>query len=245
MAQGIAEAPGELEPGQLFAGRYRIQRRLGESARKCTYLAEDVKVGRRLVALSVVKAPAAALDPDGTKREADLISRVGNHTHIVAFYDYGANGPVRYLVFEFLSGGTLAERIQRAAGAGELIPPDLVIRHGRQIARALVQIHAAGVIHGGVEPHSIWLSDRQKAKLGDFDSAVLMDGESGPGLVTAEGYASPEERHGGPAGQRSDLYSLGRVLISLALGDLASGNPAIVRERRRDLPPAFHYLLAS
>lgn len=56
MAQGVAEAPGELEPGQRFAGRYRIERRLGEGHRKRTYLAEDVKVGDRLVALCVGQA---------------------------------------------------------------------------------------------------------------------------------------------------------------------------------------------
>ncbi len=245
MVQGVYEAPGELEPGQLFAGRYRIERRLGEGDRKCTYLAEDVKVGDRLVALSVVRPHASVLDPEGMKREANLLSRVKNHNHIVAFHDYGADGPVEYLVFEYLSGGTLAERIERAAGAGELIPPELVVRYGRELAGALAQIHAAGVIHRDVAPHNIWLTDRQKVKLGDFDSAVLLDGESGPRPITTEGYASPEERHGGPVDQRSDLYSLGGVLISLALGELASGDPAIVRERRLDLPPAFRDLLAS
>jgi serine/threonine protein kinase len=245
MVQSAAEAPGELEPGQLFAGRYHVERRLGEGDRKYTYLAEDVKVGDRLVALSVVKPHASVLDPDGTKREANLLSRVKNHTHIVAFYDYGADGPVQYLVFEYLSGGTLAERIERTETAGELIPPDVVVRYGRQLAGALAQIHAAGIIHRDVTPHNIWLSDRQKAKLGDFDSAVLLDGEPGPRPITTEDYASPEERHGDPVDQRSDLYSLGRVLISLALGELASGDPAVVRESRLDLPPAFHDLLAS
>jgi len=218
---------------------------LGEGDRKCTYLAEDVKVGDRLVALSVVKPHASVLDPDGTKREANLLSRVKNHTHIVAFHDYGTDGSVQYLVFEYLSGGTLAERIERAADSREVIQPDVVVRYGRELAGALAQIHAAGVIHRDVAPHNIWLSDRQKVKLGDFDSAVLLDGESGQRPITTEDYASPEERHGDPVDQRSDLYSLGGVLISLALGELAFGDPAIVRERRSDLPPAFHDLLAS
>jgi Protein kinase domain/Putative DNA-binding domain len=242
---GVDEALDELEPGQLFAGRYCIERRLGEGDRKCTYLAEDVKVGDRLVALSVVKPHAAVLDPDGTRREANLLGRVKHHNHIVAFHDYDADDPVQYLVFEYLSGGTLAELIERAAGTGELIPPDVIVRYGRQLAGALAQIHAAGVIHRDVAPHNIWLSDRQKLKLGDFDSAVLLGDQSGPRPITSEGYASPEERHGDSVDQRSDLYSLGGVLTSLALGELAFGDPTIVRERRHDLPPAFHDLLAS
>lgn len=244
MVQEAADTPGELEPGKLFADRYCIERLLGEGDRKCTYLAEDVKVGDRLVALSVVKPHASMLDSNGTKREANLLSRVKNHTHIVAFHDCDASGPVQYLVFEYLSGGTLAEHIERAEDAGELIPPDVVVRYGRELAGALAQIHAAGVIHRDVTPHNIWLSDRQKVKLGDFDSAVLVDGAPGPRPITTEGYASPEERQGDPVDQRSDLYSLGRVLISLALGRLAFGDPAIVRERRSDMPPAFHDLLA-
>lgn len=245
MVQGVSEAPGELQPGQVFADRYRIERHLGEGGRKRTYLAEDVKVGDRLVALSVVKPHAAELDPDGAKREANLLSRVKHHNHIVAFYDYDADGPVQYLVSEYLSGGTLAERIGRAAGAGEYIPADLVIRYGRELAGALAQIHAAGVVHRDVAPNNIWLTDRQKVKLGDFDSAVLLGSESGLRPISAEDYASPEERHGGPVDQRSDLYSLGGVLTSLALGELALGDPAVVRRRRLDLPPTFHDLLAS
>jgi serine/threonine protein kinase len=97
-----------------------------------------------------------------------------------------------------------------------------------------------------VAPHNIWLTDRRKVKLGDFDSAVVLGGESGLRRpITSEGYASPEERHGDPVDQRSDLYSLGGVLMSLALGERAVSDPAIVRQRRRDLPPAFHDLLAS
>jgi eukaryotic-like serine/threonine-protein kinase len=136
MVQGGAEAPGGLERGQLFAGRYRIERRLGESDRKWTYLAEDVKVGDRLVALSVVKPHASELDPDAARREANLLSRVKNNNHIVGFYDYGTVDTVQYLVFEYLSDGTLAERIVRAAGAGELIPSDLIIRYGRELSEA-------------------------------------------------------------------------------------------------------------
>lgn len=245
MVQGVAEVPGGLEPGRLFADRYRIDRCLDENDRKWTFLAEDVKVGDRLVALSVIKPHAAVLDPEGTKREAQLLSRVGNQTHIVAFHDYDADGPAQYLVFEYLSGGTLQDVIARTARTGEIIEPDLVVRYGRQLANALGRIHEAGVIHRDVAPHNIWISDRQKMKIGDFDSAVLLDAERGLLPITSEDYASPEERHGGPVDQRSDLYSLGMVLTALALGELAGGDPAVVRRRRHDLPPAFHDLLAS
>ena len=61
----------ELEPGEVFAGRYEVQRLLGEGDRKRTYLARDRKVDR-LVALSLVKPNAVISDPEGTEREAKV-----------------------------------------------------------------------------------------------------------------------------------------------------------------------------
>ncbi len=100
----------ELEPGDVFAKRYEIQRPLGEGDRKRTYLALDKKMNR-LVAISFVKQEAAREDPEGTEREAKVLGRIGRNANIVSLYDYdvGADGSVEYMVFEYLSGGTLAE----------------------------------------------------------------------------------------------------------------------------------------
>lgn len=69
-----------VKPGTLFADRYRIERLLGEGARKCTYLAEDLRVEDRLVALSLVKAEAAAADP-----AAPPLTAVGTYNYRVDF----------------------------------------------------------------------------------------------------------------------------------------------------------------
>ena len=235
-----------VKPGTLFADRYRIERLLGEGARKCTYLAEDLRVEDRLVALSLVKPEAAAADPAATKREANLLSRVGAHNHIVAFHDYDTNGPIPYLVFEYLSGGTLTDLIRRAAQQRETISSEAIVTYGRELSKALLQIHAAGVIHRDVAPGNVWLNQRQKAKLGDFDSAIRVDQAVSPPPITSETHcASPEEREGRPLEPRSDLYSLGALLISMALGEIRLDDFSALRERRNDLPPALLDLLAS
>ncbi len=72
----------ELEPGEVFVGRYEIRRLLGEGDRKRTYLALDEKMDW-LVAISFVKPEAALDDPEGTKREAKVLGRIGRHANIV------------------------------------------------------------------------------------------------------------------------------------------------------------------
>ncbi len=108
----------ELEPGEVFAGRYEIQRSLGQGDRKRTYVALDEKMDR-LVAISFVKPEAAREDPEGTEREAKVLGRIGRHDNIVSLYDYdvGPDGSVEYMVFEYLSGGTLAEHLKRREAA--------------------------------------------------------------------------------------------------------------------------------
>src|ERR1022692_4253233 len=94
----------ELEPGEVFAGRYEVRRLLGEGDRKRTYLARDTKMNR-LVAVSLVKPEAVLSDPEGTEREAKVLGRIGEHDNIVSLYDYEIDqgGSIQYIVFEYLS----------------------------------------------------------------------------------------------------------------------------------------------
>jgi serine/threonine protein kinase len=228
--------------GDLFAERYRIERLLGQGDRKRTYLAEDVKVGDRLVAISVVTAAAAELDPDGTKREGNLLSRVGHHPNIVAFHDSDVVGKTQYLVVQYLSGGTLAELIESSS---EPFSETLLLRYGRQLGRGLSHIHRAGVIHRDLSPQNVWLDERREAHIGDFDSAVVIGQADGFRPLTTEAFASPEEQSGGQIDERSDLYSLGGVLIALALGSRRFEDADELRVVRSDLSPALISLLLS
>jgi eukaryotic-like serine/threonine-protein kinase len=139
----------ELAPGEVFAGRYEVQRFLGEGDRKRTYLARDAKMDR-LVAVSLVKPEAVLCDPDGTEREAKVLGRIGSNANIVSLHDYeiGSDGSVQYIVFQYLGGGTLAEYL-RAAGQLSL---DEVLRLGRQLCRGLSHLHKGGLIHRDVSP---------------------------------------------------------------------------------------------
>ena len=232
----------ELEPGGMLAGRYEVQRLLGEGDRKRTYLARDTKMNR-LVAISLVKPDAVLSDPEGTEREARVLGRIGEHDNIVSLYDYeiGKSGSVQYIAFEFLGGGTLTEYLEQA---GQLSLDD-IMRLGRQLCRGLAHLHKRGLIHRDVSPDNIWLDDRHVAHLGDFDSAITTTGASDLRPITTGSFASPEELEGRSLDVRCDLFSLGGVLYVVATGARRPGDLALLRSRRPDLPSAFGDLLAS
>lgn len=159
----------QFKSGDVFARRYVIDRVLGEGDRKRTYLASDTKMDR-LVAISFVKPDAVLSDPEGTEREAKVLGRIGRHANIVSLYDFeiSADGSAQHMIFEYLSGGTLARHL----GETGPIPLDALLRVGRQVCRGLSHLHGRGLIHRDVSPENIWLDEHLVAHLGDFDSAV-------------------------------------------------------------------------
>jgi serine/threonine protein kinase len=232
---------GHLEPGETFAKRYEVKRLLGEGDRKRTYLARDTKLDR-LVAVSLVKPEAVMSDPEGTEREAKVLGRIGSHPNIVSLYDYeiDRDGTVQYIVFQYLSGGTLSEYLRKA---GQLSLDDL-LRLGRQLCRGLSHLHESGLIHRDVSPDNIWLDERHTAHLGDFDSAITAGGGEVLRPITTGAFAAPEENEGGSLDARSDLFSLGGVLCVAATGDPRPRDPQLLRARRPALPSGFGDLVA-
>src|SRR6266566_3636748 len=145
------------------------------------------------------------------------------------------------MVFEYLSGGTLAEYL-RKAGQRSL---DEVLRLGRQICRGLAHLHRRGLIHRDVSPENVWFDERHEAHLGDFDSAIPAAGAGDLRPITTNSFAPPEEREGGPLDVRSDLYSLGGVLYVAATGARRPGEAGLLRAQRPDLPTSFADLTAE
>jgi serine/threonine protein kinase len=232
----------ELEPGEVFARRYEVQRLLGEGDRKRTYLGRDKKVDR-LVAISLVKPEAVLSDPQGTEREAKALGRIGSHPNIVSLYEYelDRDGSVEYMIFEYLGGGTLTEYLQ-TAGQQSL---DDVLRLGRQLCRGLSHLHKHGLIHRDVSPDNVWLDERHVAHLGDFDSAIPISGVNALLPITTGSFAAPEEHKGRSLDVRSDLFSLGGVLYVIATRERRPGDLGLLRSRRPDLPSSFGDLVAS
>jgi serine/threonine protein kinase len=155
-------------------------------------------------------------------REARSVSRL-QHEGIVQAYDFGQEADGRcYLVYEYVEGASLAERIKPERLAADPLPPEEASKIVAQVAEALHYAHLQGMFHRDIKPANILLGRQGRAKVADFGLAVREDDlarERGRLAGTLQ-YMSPEQlrREGHHLDGRSDIYSLGVVLYELLCG---------------------------
>jgi WD40 repeat protein len=233
---GPPRRPGDA--GSL--GPYEIERLISSGGMGMVFLARDSRLDRR-VALKAMH-PALAADPTSRQRfvrEARAIAAL-KHEHIVAIYDIEEAAAFPYLVMEFVEGGSLRARRDRTPAAVE------IARIGSETAQALAAAHALGIVHRDVKPGNILLeSPRQRVKLTDFGLARPMTGAhlTDSGLIAGTPhFMSPEQAQGLSVDARSDLFSLGSVLYTLAAGKPpfeAETSVAVLRRVIDDTPPGL------
>ena len=206
-------------PSALAAGRYRIDRLLGEGGKKRVYLAHDAKLDRA-VAVAIIKTDG--LDEAGllrVRREAQAMARLGSHPNIVTVHDIGEEHGQPFIVQELMEGGALADLLHAADNHRLDVPTAL--RLTQEVAAALAFAHQHGIIHRDVKPGNVWLTRDQRAKLGDFGLAMALEQsrltQVGV-MVGTVAYMPPEQALGGAITARSDLYSLGALLYEVLTG---------------------------
>lgn len=227
-----------IAPGTVVAGRYCVEKVLGEGKRKRTYLASDTHLPRS-VALAVFKDSSTWSSGGAEGSEAIILGQIGGHDNIVTLYDRGSDGELHYLVFEYLPHGTLREACERVWEGNEQVKISDALRWFRQLSRALSHIHQRGVLHRDISPRNVWLDERDVAHLGDFDSAIKLGVPETlePAQVTTEAYSSPEQARGDEVDLRSDLYSLGALFYEVSCGK----RPRLSARTETPLLPPSHY----
>ncbi len=195
---------------------YRSLRKIGEGGMAQVYLAEREQDGLPLV----LKVLDPNLRGDETFRrrfvqEYRLVADLNNE-YVAHIFDQGFAGERPYIAMEYLSGGTLAARIQ--SGLTSLA----ALRITSQIARALDAIHSHGIIHRDLKPQNILFRDNGRPVIVDFGLAKIIAAKTTltrHGEVTATPrYMSPEQCLGKAADHRSDLYSLGVIFYEMLSG---------------------------
>lgn len=203
---------------------YRVAGRLGGGGMGDVYLAEDLRLGRR-VALKFLSSALQA-DPDSRGRlmkEARAASALRS-PYIAITYDIGEHDGRAFIAMEHVEGQSLSDRLR----AGPLAA-DQALRIAVQVADALEEAHAHGVIHRDIKTSNVMISDRGLAKVLDFGLAQV-EPRSGdatfarltmPGVVLGTvSYMAPEQAMGQILDGRADLFSLGVVLFEMLTGQL-------------------------
>lgn len=225
--------------GTLLSSRYRLDAQIGTGGMSTVYRAFDTVLERQ-VAIKVMHRDIAS-DSDQLerfRREARAVAQL-NHPHIVTVIDAGEDDQTPYIVFEYVPGETLKDRIRRH---GRLPIPEAVA-YAIEIARALGVAHDRGIVHRDVKPQNVLVDEEGSAKVTDFGIARTLDQEG----LTADGrvlgttdYVSPEQALGHHVTRQSDLYSLGIVLFEMLTGDVPfKGDNQVavaMKHVREDLP---------
>jgi serine/threonine protein kinase len=207
--------------GKAISGRYKIEQELGAGGMSTVYRATDLNL-RRTVAVKLIHTHLSR-DPQFVRRfesEATVVARL-KHPNIVQVYDFNNDGGTYYIVFEYVAGESLQNRLVRLAAARRVMFVEKSVEIAASIADALDYAHQRDVIHRDVKPANVMLDEQGQAILTDFGIAKIVGGTqhtaSGVMLGTAR-YVSPEQVQGHPVSSQSDIYSLGATVFEMVTG---------------------------
>ncbi len=238
-----------MSEGDIIAGRYRLEGRLGFGGMSTVHLAFDMRLERRVA----VKLLAEHLADDPTfvsrfQREAQAAARLV-HPNIVQVFDSGLDehSGRHFIVMEYIEGSSCAE-ILRDDG---WVQVDEAVAIIEQACEGLHYAHRHGVVHRDVKPGNLLRSREGGVKLADFGIAKATEQSSitqvGSVLGTAA-YLAPEQARGEEAGPRADLYALGVVAYQLISGRLpyeATSLTELALKQQREEPPMLDTLVAA
>ncbi len=207
---------------------FRITDKLGEGGMGEVWLAEDIRLGRR-VALKIL--PLSRAESEDRRRRFEDEARAAsalNHPGIAHIYDVGEADGIHFIAMEHVDGESLDHTMARG-----LLTTTQILDLGARLADVVAAAHGHGVIHRDIKPSNLMVTADGRLKVLDFGLAKLRPalGEGGgegttqtmtqPGVVMGTvQYMSPEQALGKEADHRSDIFSTGVVLYQMATGTL-------------------------
>ncbi|HSN51808.1 MAG TPA: serine/threonine-protein kinase [Woeseiaceae bacterium] len=226
VARRRVSSTGSLFVGDKAAGveplikGYRFLKKLGASSHSSVYLAEREKTGVKMVLKVLRQIPdvndASIAAFDRFLQEYEMIADI-DHPNIVKIYDLGVADDHAHIAMEYLDAGDLRQRIS------EKIYANVAVKYLREIASALARIHEVGILHRDLKPGNIMLRRDNSIALIDFGLAkrlrLQMEITGSGEIFGTPYYMSPEQGHGNPVDERSDIYSLGVIFYEMLTGE--------------------------
>src|SRR5215212_8195932 len=203
--------------GTVLSGRYKLESKLGSGGMSTVYLARDITL-ERWVAVKVMHREMSDQEDQlqRFRQEARAVAKL-SHPNVVAVIDAGEDGGHPYIVFEYIEGETLKQRIDRLGR----LPVDEAAAYGIEVGRGLAAAHARRLVHRDVKPQNVLIDVDGRAKVTDFGIALSLESDgltkTGRVLGTTD-YVSPEQAMGQDVDARSDIYSLGILLYEMLIG---------------------------
>ncbi len=200
--------------------KYEVLDEIGHGGMATVYRARDSALDR-MVALKVLHPHLQRTSEARARfaREAKSVARL-RHPHILEIYDYsGESSNETYIAAELLTGPTLKDFVLRH----QALPPEIAACVALQLADALGEAHAKGIIHRDVKPENVLIHEDRCVKLTDFGIARMIDTHTFTAtgqILGSPGHMAPEQIDGGMSDARSDVFSLGTVLYFCATGRL-------------------------
>ena len=200
---------------------YLILEKLGVGDASTVYKAQDLKLDR-VVVLKAIDVPENDADALTSFQKETRAGVSLNHPNIASIFDVVEDKNGRYLIYEYQPGGSLRERMQRAATSGELIPIDRAVEYVLAVAQGLAEAHRHGVIHRDICAENVIVTPTHAVKITNFGKARFGDGPTfaGNGSITGSfGVFVPERLQGQSVDHRGDIYSLCALLFELLTGE--------------------------
>jgi serine/threonine protein kinase len=204
--------------GTLIGDRFRLEEKVGSGGMSSVYRAFDPTLERH-VAIKLMHRDISndADQLERFRREARAVAQL-SHPHVVTVIDAGEDDGAPYIVFEYVEGETLKDRIRRLGR----LPVAEAVAYAVEIGRALECAHAHMLVHRDVKPQNVLIDPDGRAKVTDFGIARSLEAQgltaTGRVLGTTD-YVSPEQALGHDVTAQSDIYSLGIVLYEMLTGE--------------------------
>jgi eukaryotic-like serine/threonine-protein kinase len=245
-SEAAPTAQQERKPGDVIAGRYVLERKLGEGGMGVVWVAQSTALDVQ-VALKMLRRELAGTQAvDRMAREARTAAQLG-HPALVRVLDFGTSEQSEpYIAMELLDGEELHSRLARE----KRISANAAVALLLPIIDGLGTAHEKGIVHRDIKPENIFIARDQQGrvqpKVLDFGIAKL-NHDHAPSRLTQVGdvmgspyYLSPEQAEGlDDIDFRSDIWSIGVVLYEAVCGAAPFEGPnynALIRSILRDAP---------